>query len=272
MFHPSELIEWTNQAMLYELMTEPSFGRVTPSTAGAHHDMDHLTFIDSLSVLNRYFLKMAEACFNRRDLMDDYDTIVSVGMECEEAMFRKTQGVNTHKGTIFVLGTLVACTSKVLANNGTYPEIFRLVKRFGEEKWKELQRLQVPKSNGERLYVKGGYGGVREEARKGFPLIQQAVEWIDIRDPKTFTITLMRLMAECEDTTILHRHGDDVLRDVQETMRRALKEAKTKETLNEISEAFIKRGISPGGSADLLIGTFFMRFIKDHYFMNEIDG
>lgn len=268
MFQPLDMIEWTNQAMLYELMTEPSFGRVTPSTTGAHHDMDHFTFIDSISVINRYMLKIAECCFNENDLMEDYSRMIEIGKACEGAMFQKTRGVNTHKGTIFVLGTLVACTTKVIVQGGRFEDIFHLVKRLGVEKWKEFEGIREPKTNGERLYMEQGFGGVRAEARMGFPLIQKVMGVIDLKDPRTLTRSLMVLMSSCEDTTILHRHGEAVLREVQRTMRRLLKEDASRKEIEALSCSFIERGISPGGSADLLCGAIFMKLIKDNYFIN----
>ena len=43
------------QAMLYEVTCYPSPGLVSPASSGAHKDMDFFTFVDSTSVLSRYF-------------------------------------------------------------------------------------------------------------------------------------------------------------------------------------------------------------------------
>ncbi len=107
-----EIIEYTNQAMLYELCTTPSFGLVSPYSKGAHQDMDYFTFIDSISVLNKYMFQFAQLGYQDKAIGDlDFEAI-EIGLACEKEMFQKTKGINTHKGLIFVLGTLVVSVAK----------------------------------------------------------------------------------------------------------------------------------------------------------------
>lgn len=258
-------MEYTNQAMCYELLCHPCFGLVSPYTRGGHKDMDHYTFIDSLSVLNTYMIDFANATYNAKDFMDHYEELIAIGKSCEKAMFEKTKRVNTHKGLIFVLGLLVASVAKTIFLKEPLHQTYAYVQRFGRKKFDELISMDEVNSNGERLWVELGVGGVRREAALGFPLVKEAVEYLDIEDRNSHVKTLMFLMSKCEDTTIIHRHGHRVLYEVQETMKELLQKNPSNEELEIISQTYSDRRISPGGSADLLCGAFFMSFINKNF-------
>src|SRR5690554_6815822 len=87
---PLSIIEFTNQAMLYELFLHPSFGLVSPFSKGSHNDMDHFTFVDSIFVLNKYMLEFAYLGF--QNIHDDklLKEAIKIGIECEKEMYAKT--------------------------------------------------------------------------------------------------------------------------------------------------------------------------------------
>ena len=74
---------------------------------------------------------------------------------------------------------------------------------------------------------------------------------------------LLSLMTVVEDTTILHRHDEATLRQVQQTSRQILSLGgmltdEGKAAVYRLDQEFIARRISPGGSADLLAATYFL--------------
>ncbi|QVK17280.1 citrate lyase holo-[acyl-carrier protein] synthase [Mycoplasmatota bacterium] len=261
---PIDIIEYTNQAMLYELFTYPSFGLVSPYSSGAHQDMDYFTFIDSISVLNKYMLQFAYLAYQEKQIEKMLDEAINIGKVCEKEMFCKTKGVNTHKGLIFVLGTLVMSSIKMFYHNDSFDKIFENCRIITKNKLHELNQIDDNKlSNGEKVYLKYQKEGVRKEASLGFPIIQEALKYLDLENKDSLIKTLIYIMSLCEDTTIIHRKGLDGLEYVKKTMNHLMKEGFDNKLLLKINDQFIKEGISPGGSADLLCGTIFLSLIKN---------
>jgi triphosphoribosyl-dephospho-CoA synthetase len=255
-----ELMEFANQAMCYELLTYPSFGLVSPYSKGSHEDMDHFTFIDSISVLNKYMYLFAKNGYQDQPLSELFDTAIQIGIECEKDMFTKTRGINTHKGLIFVLGTLISCSARALYYKEGFDQVFKYCQTFGMGKLEEFEQLNQKEklSHGEMIYLKEKIGGVRQEAALGFPILQQAWKWVDFDHKDSLVKTLIYLMGHCEDTTIIHRCGLETLEEVQRTMKQIVQNGFNLHEINEIEAAYIERGISPGGSADLLVGAIYL--------------
>lgn len=263
---PLDIIEYTNQAMLYELNLYPSFGLVSPYSQGAHSDMDHFTFIDSISVLNKYMLQFAYLGYQNESVADLLNEAIAIGKACEEAMFTKTKGVNTHKGLIFVLGTLVVSVMNTIYHGEAFEAIFANIIKLTKPKLSELDDLNKNLSNGKKIYLKYKLKGVRQEASLGFPLIQKALDIFAINDKKSYVKTLIYLMSVCNDTTIIHRKGLEGLTKVKTTMSKLFKHGYSVDELFRVDKQFVKEGISPGGSADLLCGTIFLSLIKNNIF------
>jgi triphosphoribosyl-dephospho-CoA synthetase len=125
-------------------------------------------------------------------------------------------------------------------------------------------------TNGERLFRETGATGVRGEAENGFPGIFEvglpvfAAMLRDGWDRNAAAVNaLLSIMTAVEDTTVLHRCGVVGL----VTTRRAASEALRvggvttpagRRAIETMNRQFIELGISPGGCADLLAGTFFV--------------
>lgn len=261
-----KLSEFTLEAMGYELMASPAFGLVTPYTSGAHRDMDHYTFVKSMAAINKYFYHYAKLGFQAQNLEALYNEAVRIGCEAEREMFQKTAGVNTHKGLIYVLGTLVLATSKAIYDEGDFEHIFAYAKMVGQLKFKELEHLkQKPSlSNGEKIYLRHKITGVRGEASQGFPSLQAVLPLIDLDKPDSFVNALIYLMSEIDDTTIINRHGMEVLNEVKTRMKQIYQhQTFNLEELKKIEREFIERNISPGGAADLLCGAIYLKLVQN---------
>ena len=101
------------QALLEEVYTVPKPGLVDPYSCGAHTDMDVQTFERSAEALYPWFVRMAYQGYQLTCTPEDlFREIRKTGMLAEEAMYRATGHVNTHKGMIFTLGIFSAAAGR----------------------------------------------------------------------------------------------------------------------------------------------------------------
>lgn len=103
-------------ALVEEVYTTPKPGLVDLNNTGAHRDMTVQTFLYSAAALQPYFREMAELgrTLPQEELLP---ALRASGIRAEAAMFKATDGVNTHKGALFSLGILCGCAGRFLAMN-----------------------------------------------------------------------------------------------------------------------------------------------------------
>jgi len=272
------------RAILYEVSTTPKPGLVDRDNSGSHKDMDFFTFMASSSVLYRGFFACAleGLCFEAVDNTELLKKIRSHGLKCEKAMFDATNGVNTHKGIIFSLGILSAVVGNLYKKHGfqNFPveliceEVKKVAKDLTLRDFKDIS-IKRTLTHGERLYKEFGYTGIRGEIESGFITVQKDAIQI-IREGAInnqfsmndlFLEIIFNLMAESEDTNVIIRGGIDSLKRVKSISREFLKSGGMKQfnarqKLEQINEDFVKKNISPGGSADLLAVSIFMGMIE----------
>ncbi len=97
----------------------------------------------------------------------------------------------------------------------------------------------------------GRPAGARGEALAEFPHVRRAAAVLAAEGPHA---ALLKLLAEVEDTNLLHRGGPEGLRFVREQAADILSgpAADRAPRLEALDDACIARNLSPGGSADLL--------------------
>ena len=71
-------------------------------------------------------------------------------------------------------------------------------------------------------------------------------------------MTLLHIMSVNDDTNVIARHGLSVCEEVKERSRDIIANHKGIDDVRTLDDEFIKRNISPSGSADLLAVTYFM--------------
>lgn len=267
-------------AMLYEVSSYPSPGLVSPVSDGAHKDMDFYTFIDSTSVLQKYLLLCAECGFSVKNEKDIFTDIRKIGIEGEQAMFSKTHGVNTHKGMLFLMGVSCAAAAKAMYDGRKFSSIRNIIKNMAEGlSIRELENLEHKEyTHGEKIYKLYGSKGIRGEVEKGLPIVfDYALDFYnknsDLSKRDRLIQTLMYIMQYCDDSTILYRHTVDVLKEVRDKASMIIKGGgmRTEEgrcAIEKLDSDFSERGISPGGSADLLAAVVFFSDIEKY--MNNI--
>lgn len=265
------------EAMLYEVACYPSPGLVSPISNGAHKDMNYFTFIDSTMALSKYFTLFVQEGLKDDGCKEIFHRIRKLGIEAEEEMFRKTKGINTHKGMLFLMGISCAAVGKAIYEKKSFDDIKDIIKIMTKGiVQQELSTLNKKKdlSNGEKLYLKYETTGIRGEVEAGIPIVfdfslnfYQQAHNLSIND--RLLHTLIGIMQTCDDTTILHRHSPEILKEVKEKAREIIKIGGMKtpigrEKIRILDDEFIARNISPGGSADLLGVTVFFYLVNNY--------
>lgn len=266
------------KSVILEVSASPSFGLVSPHTKGSHEDMDFFTFIDSGFSLSSYLKKVISAGYSPLSVDLIFKKIRFMGKLAEDDMFLTTNNVNTHKGMIFLMGITAALTAKAKFENLSFNEIPSLIKEMCRDILKDFDNIHKKTSltHGEKLYIRHGIVGVRGVVKNGLDIIFNGS--IKIFENSLISgehinhamiRTLLFLMSNLEDTTILHRHDIEILNFVKLKAKNLhLKFEKTSvniKLLTEIENEFIKKKISPGGAADLLAITMFLHFIKTYF-------
>lgn len=234
-----------------------------------------------------------------QDLSLLFSQIRKTGLLAETAMFDATGGVNTHKGIIFSMGILAASAgflfgqgrlhlpsldlSELLSLAGKLcqreiHEDFSALEQRRQQADKEAGTGNVHFSHGEKLYLAYGCRGIRGEASDGFPALSSvsmtafssALETLGGKTEISGDVwnraclqTLLSLMAQVEDTNVIHRGGLEAALYVREQARKALLDGGAvrdgwQERLSSMNRDFIEKNISPGGCADLLALTVFL--------------
>lgn len=113
---PEQIGQLACAALEQEARLTPKPGLVDAENNGAHTDMDFAMLLKSASVLEPYFARfatqgMADAAFPPDGRIS---AIRAEGRAAERAMLLATNGVNTHKGALFLLGVLCYAAGSTL--------------------------------------------------------------------------------------------------------------------------------------------------------------
>jgi len=263
------------KSILYEISLTPKPGLVDFENSGAHSDMNFLTFLDSTAVLAVHFENFAKSGYEfTKTLNQALPEIRRIGLALEKEMFRETDGVNTQKGAIFLMGLSVFAMSYAFSRNEnpTLEEFRQTVREICKNLVSdELQTNQSEtKTHGELCFEKYGNAGAgaRFEAENAFPSVfDHALPVFRLYFPFTdkfnrekinFALrkVLLTLISVNNDSNILYRKGRETAEMLKEKARICL-ETESGEKYKELCEFCIRENISPGGSADLLAITIF---------------
>ncbi len=260
-------------ASLYaELELAPKPGLVSFVDQGSHNDMDARTFMRSMFALRHYFPATAEA--GARQL--PFFALRALGMSAEQRMLQATCGINTHRGAVFAIGLLCAAAGAcVETESGTAPEQLRstLMTIWGQALQEHAAESGTNFSHGQRATAELGVTGARHEAAAGFPtvfcvalpaLMAARAQGLDSR--LSLLQAFFSTMAVTPDTNLVHRGGAAGLRFAQTEARNFLDAGGAQrpdaiDHARSIHRAFVRRRLSPGGSADLLAAASFVHRI-----------
>ncbi len=243
-------------ALYDELALAPKPGLVTLTDRGSHADMDAHTFMRSLLALRSYFVRIAELGAAGAP----FEALERCGIAAEARMLAATGGINTHRGAIFMLGLLCAAAG-ALGRRATPAELRQtLLARWGEALSARAQRPSTLPGGmaARRLHLRSASA----EAALGFPALFETAEPA-LRNARARGLattpahvdTLFSIMAVLDDSNLAHRGGLEGLRFAQAAARDFLAAggaAQGIEAAAAIGSEFVRRRLSPGGSADTL--------------------
>lgn len=273
-----EVAKLATKALLYEVSISPKAGLVSRLSNGSHKDMDFYTFIDSVLSLSHYFSE----CYTYGQENNFYSpnffkNLRDLGKKAEKEMYQATNGVNTHKGTIFSMGILIS----VLASH--LKEVDKIDLKILSQKIKnmcsslidELENINNFSTYGEKAFKNYHLTGARGLALSGYDIvlldgINKLKEFTKSLDFETSCILLLfYYISLLDDTNIVNRTNFETLKEIQilcknlyEENVKSLSKEKIRNEMSKLNDIFIEKNISAGGSADLLILTIFIHFIK----------
>ena len=267
------------KALLYEVSISPKAGLVSRLSNGSHKDMNFYTFINSSLALHNYFLNCFD--YGQEKLFscpNFFKNLRELGKVAEKEMYEATKGINTHKGTIFSMGILLAVLSVHLKENKEIDlkVLSEKIKEMCKPLLNELEDADNISTYGEKAYKEYHLTGARGLAISGYEIvlldgINKLKDFCKTLDFETACILLLfYYMSVLDDTNIVNRANIATLKEVQilskelfEENKKTLEKESIKNSMSKLNDIFIEKNISAGGSADLLILTIFIHLLTD---------
>ena len=247
-----------------EIDLTPKPGLVDRRGSGAHSDMSAALLHDSADSL---FAPLRECIYAGMDLGVGPSLrarIGVIGRTGEAAMLTITRGVNTHRGALWALGLLGTAigtgASGVAEILGTAAGLARLPDTAAPSH-------PSADSHGARARRRYGVPGAVGQAQSGFPIVTE--HGLPALRTGGSLHALLALMANLDDTCVLHRGGITGLTDAQNGARAVLDaggpaSAAGARHFAALDHLCATRRLSPGGSGDLLAVTLFLDAL-DHW-------
>ncbi len=239
-----------------ELELYPKFGLVSKHNSGSHKDMDFETFIRSTFAIKPYLREFIS--YGLKDL-NDVEKLREIGKQAEKAMFLETNNVNTQKGLIFILGIFLPVISKAILFNHNVDYVKKEIKEVSKliigSYYQEIEKKEN-KTHGDLIYLNYSLKGIRGEALNGLELIFDIPSYEDKEQENIPYEYLIHLMSELDDTTIIHRSNLGTLHKVKKEMTDLVNNGgytNNIKLIRKISDEYIEKNISPGGSSDMLV-------------------
>lgn len=265
------------RAMQTEARLTPKPGLVDGRNTGAHRDMTLPDFLRSASAIARILPLFVEegSASVALDSRDVLARLKPIGLRCEAAMLRATGGVNTHKGAIFTLGLFCAAIGRheaagqSLSPAALAATVGEFCHGIVERELVELSGL-APLTAGQRLFITFGLTGARGEAQAGYPLVidralprYHQLRREGLSEELALLNTLLLIISRNDDTCVASRGGIKGLKWLQRQAQQLLNVGGIRSLTNlallqQLDELCIARNLSPGGSADLLMLTWFL--------------
>jgi triphosphoribosyl-dephospho-CoA synthase len=260
-----QLAELARQALVAEVELTPKPGLVDRRGAGAHSDLSLDLMRQSAAAIAPYFEAMGDSAQSMPFDRGLRTEVAAIGRAAESAMLQATNGSNTHKGAIWILGLLVTAASRGIdPNPAVIAQDAAFLARLPDRAQPQLL------SHGEMVRARYGATGARGEAFAGFPhVLHVGLPTLRAERNRARTETnsrlwaLLNIMARLEDTCVLYRGGAEGLAIVQKGASDALLAGGPGSVAGELAmlrldQELLIRNISPGGAADLLAATLFL--------------
>ena len=216
------------RALLEEVAVTPKPGLVDRANNGSHKDMDFFSFQASAAGLSAYWGQcFYEGAWRTVVQADDaaptsaeaFAALRPLGKIAERRMLSATGGVNTHKGAIFTLGVLCGAIGRLWTAEAGFPDTEAVLNEAAAMTRETLEQ-ELPAANwntaGEGLYRKYGARGIRGQVADGLPAVREISLPVfrkllagGLDRNHAAAVTLLHLIANVEDTNLLHRGGPE---------------------------------------------------------------
>ncbi len=267
------------QSLMDEVHTTPKPGLVDCRNNGSHKDMDVHLFEISAHTLQPYFKRCVQIgqMTAHRTQEETFPLLRDAGLQAEKAMFQATGGINTHKGAIYTLGILCGSVGRLWSAEKPIADSEEILAECAGIVHASVQKdfaSAKGKTAGERLYLQQGIRGIRGEIAEGLPSVrniglpcfqQFLADGFSENDAGVYT--LLHLIASVVDTNLYKRGGEAGAQWAAKAAS-ALLSAGQNPTIQQIEvldDGFIARNLSPGGCADLLAVTYFLRKLSQSF-------
>ncbi len=269
------------KSVIAEIKTAPKPGLVDPLGSGCHTDMDWQTFVRSADAIAPYWKRQALLGLNNTLTASALSELRTTGIEMEREMLAATNGINTHKGLIYLLSLLIygagLCINKrmPLTPENIVSSASAAVKGTVERELFPLKKNCIKKlTHGEKLFLTHGITGIRGEAESGFPSILyfglpefKRVIALGASHNNASIASLLAIMESNEDSNVIHRGGYDFWQDKYRSIVRNARSdfdplSSNYSVLEKLEKIFLPLRISPGGAADLLSCTIFIHYLS----------
>jgi triphosphoribosyl-dephospho-CoA synthase len=262
----ANLAALATKALIDEAELTPKPGLVDRRGPGAHTDLDLGLLRRSALALQPTFEEIARTAYGQRSSRKLRERLGEIGRDGENKMMAITNGVNTHRGAIWILGLLIAGAA-LSAASASALEIAQVASTIAEF---EDRHAGSRESHGSRVCRLYGVHGAKGEARRGFVHVVhvglpalQASRMKGVPERFARLDAMMAIMTTLDDTCVLYRGGVPALHAVQAGARRVLHSggvttSKGWRALHELDQLLRALWVSPGGSADLLAATLFL--------------
>lgn len=276
-FDAKTISDYALLSLIQEVSASPKPGLVDRFNSGSHKDMDYNTFIESSFSIKDYFGECFDlGLLSESTIEEKKKELRKLGKIAEEKMYDATYNVNTHKGIIFSLGFLTFSMGILQREKGCNYVIGDIINQVKELCSGITEELNVDKSKtyGEKLYQEYGFKGIRGEAEEGFSKsldiglrnFKEARKKLNVND--SLIQVLFNFMIDVEDSNVLGRGSLVELEFVQEVGKKVILlggmyTEKGRDYINSLNDLFVSKNISPGGSADYLILTYFLSLLDD---------
>jgi triphosphoribosyl-dephospho-CoA synthase len=259
------------QALIAEAELTPKPGLVDRRGAGAHTDLSLSIMKRSAFAIEPYFCEMALFSKGTHPSQALRERLAVIGRDAERAMFKATNGSNSHKGAIWILGLLISAAAMQDADKVRASRIAETAKRIAFFADRAAPRLV---SHGDVVARKHGVTGARGEALRGFPhVIDVGLPMLRSRRASGATETVARLdallsiMSRLDDTCLLYRGGEDALSTAKARAAAVQIVGGSgteigRQQLSRLDRRLLQLRVSPGGSGDLLAATLFLDAVE----------
>jgi triphosphoribosyl-dephospho-CoA synthase len=278
-FAAEHLAKLARQALIAEAELTPKPGLVDRRGAGSHSDLSLDSMRRSASTIAPYFSVMGASAQSMPFGQMLRTEVAAIGRAAESAMLQVTNGSNSHKGAIWLLGLLVTAAAQ---HNNPNPTAIAQDAGFLARLSDRAQPQLV--SHGDVVKARYGATGARGEAYAGFPNVVHiglpalcAARSKGCTETNSRLSTLLSIMARLEDTCVLYRGGANGLVTVQKGAAEVLiaggpGSITGDEAMRRLDQELLTKRVSPGGCADLLAATLFLDALERGQYAVEEDN